>query len=78
MIMADNVVDLPVITSLDLDPARVLAKAAQKQFKRVLVIGVLDDDSEYHAASAADGGTLLWDMERCRFALMKIADGSTT
>lgn len=69
-----EVVDLPVITKLDLDPARVLAKAVEHKFSRVLIIGVLGDDSEYVAASAADGGTLLWDMERVRHRLMKIAD----
>lgn len=70
-----EVIDLPVITSLDLDPARVLAAASKEKFERVLIIGVLEDGEEYHASSAADGGTLLWDMERTRHALMKLADG---
>jgi hypothetical protein len=70
-----KVIDLPVITRLDLPPKRVLARAAKRTFQRVLVIGVLEDGSEFVAASAADGGTLLWDMERVRHKLMRIADG---
>ena len=69
-----NVVDLPVITTLPLDPKRVLAGACERTFKRVIVIGVTEDDAEYFASSEADGGTILWDMERVRHALMKIAD----
>jgi hypothetical protein len=69
-----NVVDLPVITSLPLDPKRVLAGASEKEFDRVVIIGRLQDGSEYFASSDPDGGTILWDMERVRHALMKIAD----
>jgi hypothetical protein len=69
-----EVIDLPMITRLDLPAERVLAKACEHKFQRVLVIGVLEDGSEYVAASAADGGTLLWDMERVRWKLMELAD----
>lgn len=69
-----NVVDLPVITCLPLDPKRVIAGAANHEFKRVMIIGVLEDGDEYFASSDPDGGTLLWDMERTRHALMKVAD----
>ncbi|MBB4342138.1 hypothetical protein [Rhizobium leguminosarum] len=69
-----NVVDLPVITTLPLDPKRVLAGAADVDFDRVIIIGRLQDGSEYFASSEPDGGTILWDMERVRHALMKIAD----
>jgi hypothetical protein len=69
-----NVVDLPVITSLPIDTKRILAKAAEREFERVIVIGVTKEGDEYFASSDPDGGTILWDMERVRHALMKIAD----
>ena len=68
-----EVVDLSVISTLPLDPDRVLQKAAGK-LERVLIIGRTKDGEEYFASSESDGGTLLWDMERARHALMKIAD----
>ena len=69
-----NVVDLPVITSLPIDTKRVLAKAVEREFERVIIIGVTKEGDEYFASSEPDGGTILWDMERVRHALMKIAD----
>lgn len=69
-----EVVDLPVITTLDLDPDRLLQKAIS-QMQRVLIIGIDKDGEEYFASSVADGGTALWDMERARFKLMVEADG---
>jgi hypothetical protein len=69
-----NVVDLPVITTLPIDTKRVLAKAAEQAFTRVMIIGVTEEGEEYFASSDPDGGTLLWDMERVKHALMKVAD----
>lgn len=69
-----NVVDLDCISSLPLNPERVLAKAAAHKFVRVLIIGVTEDGDEYFGSSDPDGGTALWDMERAKHKLMKIAD----
>lgn len=69
-----NVVDLPVITRLPLDPKRVLAGASEVDFKRVLIIGVTDDDEEYFYCSDPDGGTCIWDMERAKLKLLRVAD----
>lgn len=69
-----TIVDLPVITTLSSDPDRVLEKAIG-QLKRVVVLGVEHDGTEYFASSDPDGGSILWDMERARFKLMKIAEG---
>ncbi|MGO4449107.1 hypothetical protein AB4Y96_09285 [Phyllobacterium sp. TAF24] len=68
-----NVVDLPVITTLDIDPDRVLTKAVS-QLERVMVIGVDKNGDEYFASSAADGGTCLWDLECVKMKLLRIAD----
>jgi hypothetical protein len=76
--MKDNVVVLPVVTTLPTSPERVLKAAIKNHgvepFCRVLVIGVTED-REYFASSDPDGGTCLWDMERARHKLMQIVDG---
>lgn len=69
-----NVVNLDVITTLPLDPDRIL-EAAVGKLERVLVIGVDKDGDEYFASSDPDGGTAVWDMERAKFKLMKVVDG---
>lgn len=68
-----NVVDLNVITTLDLDPDRLLQKALGKM-DRVIIIGVDKDGDEYFASSCSDGGTAIWDMERAKLKLMRLAD----
>ena len=70
-----EVVELNVITKLPIDPKRILSKASEHSFERVLIIGVEEDGSFYFASSEPDGGCVLWDMERARHLLMKIADG---
>lgn len=72
-----EIIDLPVITTLPIDPQRVLAKACDVEFDRVMIIGRTADGDEYFASSEADGGTCLWDMERARHALMRIADNAS-
>lgn len=72
--MTAEVIDLPVITTLDLDPKRVLSAASKEDFERVIVIGILQDGEEYVSASAADGGTVLWDVERAKLRLLRRAD----
>lgn len=70
----DNVVELPVVTRLDLDADRVLEKAKGK-LKTVLVLGeTKGDGEEYFAASAADGPENLWLLARAGYKLMKIVD----
>lgn len=71
---ADNVVDLPVITRLPIPPQKVLAKASQVEFERVLIIGITQEGREYFAMSDPDGGTTLWDMERAKHRLMQVVD----
>lgn len=72
-----EVVELNVITTLPIDPKRILAKACDVSFDRVMIIGVTADGDEYFASSEADGGTCLWDMERARHAFMRIADDAS-
>lgn len=69
-----EVVDLPVVTSLDIDPDRVIAKAAKAGLKGVVIMGYDQEGDWYFASSYADGGDVLWHLARAQHKLMKIAD----
>jgi hypothetical protein len=68
-----NVVHLDVITTLPLDPDRLLEKAIGK-LDRVIIIGVDKNGEEYFASSDSDGGTAVWDFERAKIKLLRLAD----
>ena len=64
-----NVVRLPCITTLDLQPDVILGEAMGK-LKTVVVMGYDEDGEEYFASSVADGGTVMWLMERVKQLLL--------
>jgi predicted secreted protein len=67
-----NVVTLPVITRLDTDPSQIVEKAAAAELTEVVIIGYSKDGSEYFASSIADGGSVLWHLERAKMKLLRI------
>lgn len=69
-----NVIDLPVVTKLDLDPQRVLQKALEAGLTEVVIIGFNPNGDEYFASSVSDGGAVLWHLERSKLKLLRIAD----
>lgn len=70
----ENVVSAGIQTRLDVPPSRILAGAAECGLESVVVIGYDADGGEYFASSAADGGDVLWLLERCKRALLSTAD----
>lgn len=72
--MSDNVVNFTGITRLDMDPERVL-ESARGKLKSVVIMGYDEDEEEYFASSIADGGTVIWLMERAKLKLLRMADG---
>lgn len=68
-----NVIDLPVITALDLDPDRLLQKAIG-ELESVIIVGYRKDGSEYFASSKADAGDAIFHMERAKHRLMLVID----
>lgn len=69
--MSGNVVVLPVVTTLDLPPDRIL-EAALEKLESVVIMGYDKDGNEYFASSFADGGDVLWIMERSKLKLLKV------
>lgn len=73
--MSAKIIDYTGITRLDVDPDRIL-DAAQGQLEGVVILGYTKDGDEYFASSYADGGTVLWLLERCKLALLGAAEES--
>lgn len=72
--MSDNVIEWGGITRLDLPPERVIAKAADAKLESVVILGHTADGEEYFASSLADGGDVLWLLERCKKLLLDVPD----
>ena len=64
-----QVVPLPVLTRLDVPPDRIL-EAAVGKLEGVVLLGYDHDRHEYFASSYADGGTVLWLLERLKARLL--------
>jgi hypothetical protein len=69
-----EVVELGNLTTLPIPTEKIISKAATCKFDRIIIIGLTADGEEYFASSEADGGCILWDMERAKFKLMNIAE----
>ena len=69
-----DVVNLGCVTKLDLPPDRILEQAIG-QLEGVVVLGYDKDGQEYFASSYADGGDVVWLMERLKKKLLEVSDG---
>lgn len=69
----DNILNFTGITKLDLPVDRILEQA-KDQLEGVVIIGYTKEGEEYFASTYADGGTVLWLLERCKLNLMDIDD----
>lgn len=72
--MTADIVELDTITSLDIPAERVLRKASEADLKSVVVLGYDEDGEEYFASSLADGGDVVWLMERAKMKLLAMPD----
>jgi len=69
-----NVETLAIPTRLNLDPNQVLMEAINYGMDEVVICGFNKDGGFYHAASVADGGTVLWHLEMMKKRLLEIGD----
>lgn len=65
-----NIIPLNCVTSLDLPADRVLNEAIEK-LDKVVILGYDKEGEEYFASSIADGGSVLWLMERLKLQLLE-------
>jgi hypothetical protein len=66
-----NVIQFSGITKLDLDPDTVLENTKGK-LEGVIIIGYDHMGVEYFASSYADGGDVLWLLERMKMRLLNV------
>ena len=64
-----NVIPLNNITRLDLPPDRVL-DGAKGKLEGLVILGYDKEGNEYFASTYADGGDVLWLLERCKVNLL--------
>jgi hypothetical protein len=69
---SSKVIPFSGITRLDILPGEVLTRALEQQFEGVVILGYLADGSQYFASTYADGGTVLWLLEKCKIALLDV------
>ena len=66
-----KLISLNVITTMDLSPEQVL-ETAKGKLEGVVLVGFDKDGKEYFASSYADGGMVLWLLERCKKKLLEV------
>jgi len=71
--MAGKVIPFTGVTKLDFDPDLLLENYKGK-FEGFIIAGYSKDGEEIFASSYADGGTVLWLMERFKQKLMKVTE----
>lgn len=59
------------ITRLDLPPDRILQKCIEADLEGVVVLGYDKEGREYFCSSYADGGIVMWLLERCKLKLLE-------
>jgi hypothetical protein len=69
-----NVIDLRVITKLDVSAEKVLNAALEAKMNAVVVIGWDEDNEFYFASSKADKGKILWLLEMAKKELMDVEE----
>lgn len=70
--MGADIIELPVITKLDIPVERVIRKASEADLDEIVVVGSTKDGDFYFCSNKADGGTVLWLLEGAKMKLLKI------
>ena len=70
-----NVEHLAIVTSLDVSPTHILAKAHDAGLTEVVIVGMKEDGSEYFASSISDAAPTMYHLQRGIYKLHKIVDG---
>ncbi len=70
--MTDNVIPLGCLTRLDIPVERVFEAVRHHVSGGVVVIGWDNDGELYFASSIADGGEVLWLIEKAKISLLEV------
>lgn len=69
-----DVVKFDGVTRLPRNPDDVIAEASDEGLTTVIILGYDADGDEYFASSDADGGSVIWQMERAKLKLLRVVD----
>lgn len=69
-----KVVKFRGITTLDVDPKDILEELLEMDLKGVVVVGYLEDGSEFFSSSWADAAQAVWALQRGIYQLNKKVD----
>ena len=69
--MSAEVIELDVVTCLDIPAERVLNRALERNLKSVIIIGETEDGEEYFCSSIASGPDVVWQLERAKLKLLR-------
>lgn len=69
-----EVVNLNVVTLLDLPVERVIDGAREADLETIVILGYDQDGMEFFSSNKADGGGVLWLMERLKRQLLDNGD----
>jgi hypothetical protein len=61
---------LPVVTTLDVNVDRILQAALDAKLSQVVIVGLDADGEFYFCSSKADGGDVLWELEKAKLKLL--------
>lgn len=64
---------IPINMTID-TPVNQVLEGAMDQLEGVVILGYNQDGEEYFASSYADGGDVLWLLERCKKKLLEITE----
>jgi len=66
-----NIRELRCITTLDIEPCKVLHAALNARLDKVVIIGITVDGEAYHAGSTGNIGDILLMLEKFKIVLLK-------
>lgn len=69
-----NVINLPIITRLDIEPKRILNSAMKSDLDSLVMIGFTKEGEFYFASNRGDAGTVIFLMEMAKNKLLKICE----
>lgn len=72
--MSAQIINFPGITRLDLPVTTVISQLELANLESIVVLGYDISGNEYFASSEADGGNVLWLLERAKKKLLEVPE----
>ncbi len=70
--MTAEIIDLPVVTTLDMPAEKVLQQAIKADLDHVVIVAYDKEGGFYFSSNKSDGGDALWLLEGAKAKLIKI------